>query len=90
MDEIKLFNRNGNKIYLKQIGEDKYELVANDAHYIRFGLTDKEDEFSFVDPDGGPFMKVGNYHIDDKLLNKIKQEVSAGKIKTILYFENGN
>lgn len=59
MKEIKLSNRYGDKNKLVQESDKiwRLELATN---YYRVGIIEgKDNEFSFVDPSGGPFISVG-------------------------------
>lgn len=60
--EIKLYNRYGEDTKLVRIGDEdslKFELKTECEHW-RVGLIeDNPDEYSFIDPSGGPFITVG-------------------------------
>lgn len=61
MKKIKLPNRYGDKNYLKEVGPNKYKLVldSNSGNLrLGFGFIE-ENQYDYVDPSGGPFMKVG-------------------------------
>lgn len=91
VNEINLHSRSSNKVYLKWIIGNKYELIAEGVMYIRFGLTEKDGEYYFIDPEGGPFMQVGEFKIENRILKTIKREIINNKTKYFLIFEeNGN
>ncbi len=91
MEKIKLYNRCLYKIYLKWVVGNKYELIIDGVDYIRLGFTDKTNEFSFIDPAGGPFMMVNNFTVNGRVLRSIKQEIVDDKVKYYLIFEkDGN
>lgn len=60
--EIKLNSRDGDSNKLVRIGEEdslKYKLESK--FYYRAGIIeDNPDEYSFIDPSGGPFITVGS------------------------------
>ena len=61
MKKIKLPNRYGDKNYLKEVEPNKYKLVldSNSGNLrLGFGFIE-ENQYDYVDPSGGPFMKVG-------------------------------
>ena len=59
MKKIKLPNRYGDKNYLEEVEPNKYKLVLDpNSGNLRFGFI-KENHHEYVDPSGGPFMKVG-------------------------------
>ena len=71
MEKIKtrqLFNRYYGKIYLEPISEDSYQLIGPEGIYnfMRVGYKDlgkcRTDytNIEFIDPDGGPYISVGN------------------------------
>ena len=73
--EYKFQNRYGDSIVLTKVRDNTYKLTCKDNEYIRFGLYNYEDGgYYFVDPPGGPFMKVGAYKLGDKVLSKIEME----------------
>jgi hypothetical protein len=50
----------------------KYKLVTPFSNTLRCG-SDSEDShtIAWIDPSGGPMMKVGEFKVNDLLLNKI-------------------
>lgn len=59
MKKIKLPNRYGDKNYLEEVEPNKYKLVLDsNSGNLRFGFIE-ENQYDYVDPSGGPFMKVG-------------------------------
>lgn len=85
----KLYNRYGDKLYLKEISEYVYTLEGNTDWcriiYKDAGMT----TIDAIDPSGGPYMSVGNFSIDmnRKVLNKITEETSG---KFIFEFIDGS
>ena len=58
MKKIKLPNRYGDKNYLEEVEPNKYKLVLDsNSGNLRFGFIE-ENHYEYVDPSGGPFMKV--------------------------------
>lgn len=89
MNNIKLYNRYGENIYLEQIEEYKYVLKGN-TDWCRVIFSDKDmKDINAIDPSGGPYMSIGYFSIenDTKILNSIKENESG---KFILEFINGS
>ena len=69
---IALDNRYGDKNYLDKVDEHIYilRLDPKSGCHCRFGLREghelEDKEYDFVDPSGGPFIKVGSYEINGK------------------------
>ena len=63
-----LYNRYYGKVYLEPISEDSYQLIGPEGIYnfMRVGYKDlgkcRTDytNIEFIDPDGGPYISVGN------------------------------
>lgn len=56
---IKLPNRYRENVYLEQVHDNIYKLELPDP-YCRIGIdNDNPNEYTFVDPSGGPFISVG-------------------------------
>lgn len=68
--EIK--GRFGPSCILKKLDDGKWEFYTfND--FMRFGMTADEDSLLFIDPDGGPFIGVGDsLHVFHRNLPKKK------------------
>ena len=59
MKKIKLPNRYGDRNYLEEVEPNKYKLVLDsNSGNLRFGFIE-ENHYEYVDPSGGPFMRVG-------------------------------
>ena len=59
MKKIKLPNRYGDRNYLEEVEPNKYKLVLDsNSGNLRFGFIE-ENYHEYVDPSGGPFMRVG-------------------------------
>jgi len=75
----KLISYDGHKFYLVFENEDE-------GSYCRFGLKNgtkwEDHEYEFVDPSGGPFMKVGGI-VNDYIIERITVEDK----KTVLYLK---
>lgn len=77
-----LYNRYGDKNYLDQVNEHIYilRLDPKSEDYCRFGLREghewEDKEYDFVDPAGGPFIKVDSYEIDGKPVKYIYEQDS--------------
>lgn len=74
-DEIRLFNRNGNNIYLQKIGNFEY-LLCGDLDYMRIGYDNKDKEkITFIDPDGGPYMHIDDFELENGgILSEIRED----------------
>ena len=60
MAESKIYrNRYGNQYKYVQIGPCKFEFVIWGVNYMRSGV-DEDGAISFFDPEGGPFIHVGD------------------------------
>ena len=66
-EKIELYNRYYGKIYLEPISEDSYQLIGPEGIYnfMRVGYKDlgkcrTDYTIEFIDPDGGPYISVGN------------------------------
>ena len=57
MSDITLNGRYGLKHKLEPLGNNKYKLHT-DGHY-RIGYKESIDNIEFIDPEGGPFIRVG-------------------------------
>ena len=77
MKTIKLNNRSGLNIYLEEVDKNVYAIKGNESYY-RVGYQDKEcTKIDFIDPDGGPFIKVGCFELNDgTVLNEIVEDES--------------
>lgn len=68
-------NRYGSSIVLTEVRPNTYKLECKDDEFLRFGLLNYPQEgYFFVDPPGGPFMRIGSYKLDGKFLIKIFSE----------------
>lgn len=73
--EYKLKGRYEDDVLFKEVRPNVYKLICKHADYMRFGLFNNvRNCYSFVDPPGGPFMRVGYYTLDGKVLLKINAE----------------
>ena len=79
-NKILLPNRYGDKNYLKRITDNKFVLVfdedANSHYRVGFdeGVPVTSTEYYFVDPSGGPFIRVGYYQVNNKVVKRIYLE----------------
>ena len=58
MKKIYLPNRYNDRVVLIPIDDNKFKLECTD-HY-RVGLIENSNDFSFVDPSGGPFISINS------------------------------
>lgn len=94
---IELSNRYRAKNYLEEVAENKYALRFGDdkeGDWCRVGLaagTSWEDnEFTFVDPSGGPFMSVGGLIKDGLTIKRIYAEDNTYYIETEVEEDKNN
>ena len=75
MKTASYINRYGDDIIFKQISDNQIEMIGGD--YYRVG-TNADGVVEFVDPSGGPFirvgMDVGRYFMDGKI--RVIKEIS--------------
>lgn len=84
MKKIELLNRYGDKNYLEEVSPNKYKLVLDpNSGSFRYGFVEK-DHYTFVDPSGGPFMRIGQEIPEAGVLAKIEVVKGEG---TFLIFK---
>ena len=83
MKKYNLPTHDGSNNYLEDLGNNKYRLHTQYEDYCRFIYNDDNTTYYAVDPPGGPFMAVGEFKIDGKVLKSIDIDESG----TILTFE---
>lgn len=73
--EYKLLNRYRDDVKLTKVEPKVYKLDCRYDDYIRFGYYDESNnKYTFVDPPGGPFMKVGDFKLGDNVLTEINMK----------------
>lgn len=72
--EIKLNSRYGFDNKLVQLEEGSLKFKLKTDYNYRVGFKDNPEECSFIDPNGGPFIEIGN-------------EIEGHKVKAI--YSNG-
>lgn len=83
VNKLQLKNSKGYDIYLKNNNDNTFTLEG-DYHLLGINYEDSAN-ILFIEPDGGPHIKVGYFKLsDNRTLASIKRD-SAGKI--ILRFE---
>lgn len=83
MKKYNLPTHDGSNNYLEYLGDNKYKLHAQYEDYCRFIYNDDNTTYYAIDPPGGPFMAVGEFKIDGKVLKSISIDQSGA----ILTFE---
>lgn len=83
MKKYNLPTHDGSNNYLEYLGDNKYKLHTQYEDYCRFIYNDDNTTYYAVDPPGGPFMAVGEFKINDKVLKSISIDESGA----ILTFE---
>lgn len=73
-----LTNRHGDRFSFELVSENTYKLNPGTLlmDYVRCGSLYGEETFNpnqlgFIDPPGGPFMEVGDYRIENKIVKRI-------------------
>ena len=83
---IKLYSRYHDIYTLTEVDKGIYEL-GKCSHY-RVGLTEDAKECSFIDPPGGPFLRIGDTVEGIKgTLAKIRFDTSSSTSKVFLIFK---
>ena len=80
---IKLPTHDRSNNYLEDLGNNKYKLHAQYEDYCRLIYNEDNTTYYSVDPPGGPFMAIGEFKIDGKVLKSIDIDESG----IILTFE---
>ena len=83
MKKYNLPTHDGSNNYLEDLGNNKYRLHTQYEDYCRFIYNDDNTTYYAVDPPGGPFMAIGEFKIDGKVLKSIDIDESG----IILIFE---
>lgn len=83
MNEIPLFNRHGNKVYLEQKENNIYYLRGDEEALMAVGVTfdGSPDNITAVDPSGGPYISVESEVIKDYIIESIESTKEGFKIK---------
>jgi hypothetical protein len=63
-------NRYGTEYSFVECEPGVYKIVG-DFHYWRFAAAEEPNTLLFADPEGGPFIEVGNYQIKGNTVTKI-------------------
>lgn len=74
---IKLPTHDRSNNYLEDLGNNKYRLHTQYEGYCRFIYNEDNTTYYAVDPPGGPFMAVGEFKIDGKVLKSIDIDQSG-------------
>jgi len=90
INNIKLYNRYGAKLWLEHINEDLWQLKADnpeDLEYMRVIYEDDNKSIHAIDPSGGPYLSLRTivgfeekYIIDEILPNGYIMKLSRYKI----------
>lgn len=74
MKDIQLRNRYTKFITLKNVGENEYKFDLDKLHYLRYIYADVHTVLA-VDPEGGPYLAVGDMVEGKKITNITKDGV---------------
>ena len=80
---IKLPTHDRSNNYLEDLGNNKYRLHTQYEDYCRLIYNEDNTTYYAVDPPEGPFMAIGEFKIDGKVLKSIDIDESG----IILIFE---
>lgn len=81
MPNYKLPTHDGSNNYLEDLGNNKYKLHAQYEDYMRV-IYNEDNSIYAIDPSGGPFMTIGEFKVNGKVLKSIEFDND-----TILEFE---
>lgn len=83
MKKYNLPTHDGSNNYLEYLGDNKYKLHTQYEDYCRLIYNEDNTTYYAIDPPGGPFMAIGEFKIDGKVLKSISIDQSGA----ILTFE---
>lgn len=83
MNEIPLFNRHGNKVYLEQKENNIYYLRGEKDALMAIGVTFyvSPNNIIAIDPSGGPYISVESEIIEGYVIESIESTKEGFKIK---------
>ena len=83
MNEIPLFNRHGNKVYLEQKENNIYYLRGEKDALMAIGVTFdvSPNNIIAIDPSGGPYISVGLEIIKGYIIESIESTKEGFRIK---------
>lgn len=71
-DRYVLDNRYGDKYVLEKVEDNKYLLKTDTFFVMRCGIAKESQEYTFIDPPGGPMLKVGSI-FQDCIISRISK-----------------
>jgi hypothetical protein len=72
-----IYSRYGQERIVKTIGESQYT-IEGEARYCRGGMNEANTEVAYLDPEGGPFICVGdNFHFDPQKDNLMIESIRS-------------
>lgn len=78
-----LQNRYGDEYKFVRLCDDMYRIDGKLTHW-RVGLSETADEIEYVDPSGGPFIKLG-MKIGDQPVTKIVHQQQDNNVVTFVF-----
>lgn len=71
--DITLQNRELQEMWFEEVEKDLYKIDTTSTYALNYArlILDENNNVVAFDPAGGPFMRVGSYTIDDKVLKEI-------------------
>jgi hypothetical protein len=82
--DITLQNREMQEMWFEKISTDVYEIKTTSNYALNYArlILDENDNIVAFDPAGGPFMRVGSYTIDGKILTEVQRTKNGILFKT--------
>lgn len=71
--DITLQNREMQKMWFEEVEKDLYKIDTTSKYALNYArlIMDEKHNIVAFDPSGGPFMRVGSYTINGKILREI-------------------
>lgn len=82
--DITLQNREMQEMWFEKISTDVYEIKTTSNYALNYArlILDGNSNIVAFDPAGGPFMRVGSYTIDGKILTEVQRTKKGILFKT--------
>ena len=82
--DITLQNREMQKMWFEEVEKDLYKIDTTSNYALNYArlILDENNNIVAFDPAGGPFMRVGSYTIDGKILTEVQRTKNGTLFKT--------
>lgn len=82
--DITLQNREMQEMWFEEVEKDLYKIDTTSNYALNYArlILDENNNIVAFDPAGGPFMRVGSYTIDGKVLLEIQRTEKGLLFKT--------